>query len=322
MDILRSLRIQAQTKCPLCGAGEGWVAGQRDRQGRPLLTLLCPECGLYRTDPLPESAALREYYFERYRIEYKGVSRPKAHHVLRAALAARDRLGWLRPHLPAGGRWLEAGAGSGEFAFLMERAGLKVTALEPNRGYAEYLRDALGLDVREGFLEDLDPAAERFAGISCFHVLEHHPDPVGALRRMGELLAPGGVLAVEVPNAGFTAVHPGRRFHPAHLVHFHLDNLVGAAEAAGLMAVEARESADGGILWAVFRTAEERTGTLRRMAADVVWACEQGRSAASYYASPRVWARTLSRLAGLGAERLRALAFPGPRAYLTALKLP
>lgn len=284
---------------------------------------MCLGCGLYRTDPLPAAEELREYYRKLYRLEYKGVERPKSHHVLRAARAARDRLRWLRPHLPpGGGGWLEVGAGSGEFAYLMGREGFAVTALEPNAGYAGYLRDTLGLRVREGFLEDLEAAGEGWAGISCFHVLEHHPDPVEALVRMRRLLAPGGVLAVEVPNAAFTAVHPDHRFHEAHLVHFRLESLARAARRAGFGVKECRTSADGGVLWGVFaaegwrEAAESPAEEVGRYLDE-----EKRRSAVRYYGSPRVWGRTLERVARLGWERVRTLRFPGSQAYLAAMKL-
>ena len=45
-------------------------------------------------------------------------------------------------------------------------------------------------------------AAGEFDCVTAFHVLEHVPDPVGAVRRMLGWLAPGGLLVIEVPNAG------------------------------------------------------------------------------------------------------------------------
>jgi SAM-dependent methyltransferase len=313
--------LQSPSTCPLCGSAKATVAGRLDRHRRPLTTLLCLGCGLYRSDPLPSPGQLRAFYEKQYRLEYKGVVKPKAHHVLRAARAARDRLNWLQPHLPDAGRWLDAGAGSGEFAFLMQRHGLDVLALEPNQGYAAYIRDDLQVPVREGFIEDLPASAGPFAGISCFHVLEHHPDPVAALSRFRGLLASGGLLAVEVPNSGFRHIHPSNRFHPAHLVHFNPANLELAAHAAGFATVECRTSRDGGIVWGVFRPGPARAAHPLPEAVDLLTAQERARSAARYYASPRVWGRTMVRVARLGFERCRTVAFTSSHDYLSHLPL-
>jgi SAM-dependent methyltransferase len=318
---MSDLMQESSPTCPLCGSAEAAVAGRLDRQGRPLTTLLCLGCGLYRSDPLPSEEQLRAFYEKQYRLEYKGVARPKAHHVLRAARAARDRLQWLQPHLPDAGAWLDAGAGSGEFAFLLQRRGLDVLALEPNQGYAAYIRDDLRVPVRQGFIEDLPASAGPFAGISCFHVLEHHPDPVAALGRLRGLLAPGGLLAVEVPNSGFAHIHPRNRFHPAHLVHFNPANLELAAHAAGFVTVECRASRDGGIVWGVFRPGQAQAAHPLPEAVDLLAGQERGRSAARYYSSPRVWGRTLVRVARLGLERCRTLGFSSSHDYLSHLPL-
>ncbi len=270
---------------------------------------------------MPNPVELARFYADHYRFEYKGVIRPKPHHTIRAARAARNRLRWLRPCLCGRRRWLDVGAGSGEFAFLMQREGHQTLALEPNRGYARHIRESLEVPVREGFLEDLDPGSEEFDGISCFHVLEHQPDPVGTFRRLRGLLAPDGVLAVEVPNIEFRHVHPGNRFHKAHLVHFSLTTLALAASAAGLAPLVLRTSSDGGILWAVFKAGEVDPVSPEPDAALEALARERRRSAAAYYVSPTVWSRTAARLLNLGLERLRTTTMPPPRTYLSGLPL-
>ena len=66
---------ESSSTCPLCGSAEAAVAGLRDRQGRPLTTLLCLGCGLYRSDPLPSEEQLRAFYATQYRLEYKEIGR-------------------------------------------------------------------------------------------------------------------------------------------------------------------------------------------------------------------------------------------------------
>jgi len=307
--------------CPLCHSRHSAPAGNVDRYGHPLTTVLCLNCGLYRSDPLPSPEELRGFYERLYRLQYKGVARPKAHHILRAARAARDRLRWLEPYLPASGAWLDVGAGSGEFAFLLHRRGLAVTALEPNQGYAAYIHDSLQLSVWQGFLEDVPAAAGPFAGISCFHVLEHLPDPVAALTRLRGLLRPDGILAVEVPNSAFEHIHPNHRFHPAHVVHFHPANLELAARAAGLEPRECRPSADGGVIWAVFRPGAVEPARPLPEVVQTLLRLDARRSPLRYYTSIAVWRRTVQRVTRLVMERLQTLSFPSAYHYLSRLPL-
>ena len=68
--------------------------------------------------------------------------------------------------------------------------------------------------------------------IVAFHVLEHITDPVGELVAWRELLAPDGVLMIEVPNrAGHPLLVTDR--HPEHLHHFTTSSLVALLGACG-----------------------------------------------------------------------------------------
>src|SRR5262244_144512 len=77
-----------------------------------------------------------------------------------------------------------------------------------------------------------------FDVVTAFHVLEHVPDPVAAARRMLDWLAPGGLLIVEVPNAGglgaslFQDAWAGLEL-PRHLSHFTPATLEAVIEKAG-----------------------------------------------------------------------------------------
>jgi SAM-dependent methyltransferase len=100
-------------------------------------------------------------------------------------------------------------------------------------------REQLGVDVREGTIEEDDLGEERYEAITLWHVLEHIPDPVPQLRRLARALVPGGVLALEVPNAGSAvARHTGSGWGSlepdVHVNQFSPSTLRGALERAGL----------------------------------------------------------------------------------------
>jgi hypothetical protein len=90
----------------------------------------------------------------------------------------------------------------------------------------------------------LSPSA-RFDLIILFQVLEHLAEPLTTLRRSAELLEPGGMLVVAVPNlASWQARVFGRSwFHldvPRHQHHFSPGALEYAIQQAGLRVVRTR----------------------------------------------------------------------------------
>jgi SAM-dependent methyltransferase len=216
--------------CPVCGSDrEPFVlTGVRDRVTRETFRLLrCPRCGFARTDPVPPS--LDRYYPERYR-RYGGLSAA----VLRSLYRGRVR-SWLKD-LPAGGRALELGSGTGWMLEALRGAGWHAAGTERTAAAAA-IAAASGADVRVGGLEAFadDPA---FDLVVMFHVLEHLADPMAALRAAHERLAPGGVLVLGLPNlASWQSRMTGRHWMhldvPRHLVHFSPSSMRAALAAAG-----------------------------------------------------------------------------------------
>jgi SAM-dependent methyltransferase len=95
-----------------------------------------------------------------------------------------------------------------------------------------------------GSLDALGSSA-RFDLIILFQVLEHLAEPLVTLRQSADLLAPGGVMVVAVPNfSSWQARVLGRSwFHldvPRHLHHFSPPVLAAAFETVGLKVVRTR----------------------------------------------------------------------------------
>lgn len=117
---------------------------------------------------------------------------------------------YLRPHLTAGTRLLDVGAGPGSIT--VDFAGVvgHVTATEIDENALALSRDlaaSRGLTNLDFSVEDvhsLSFADDSFDVVHAHQVLQHVGDPVQALREMRRVTAPGGVVAVrDADYAGF-----------------------------------------------------------------------------------------------------------------------
>lgn len=116
---------------------------------------------------------------------------------------ASNSAAYLVPSLHVGQSVLDIGCGPGtitaDLAQLVTPG--RVLALEPTEagldlGRAEIERRGLrNVDFVVGDVLSLDLAADRFDVVHAHQVLQHVPDPVGALREMGRVCRPGGIVA-------------------------------------------------------------------------------------------------------------------------------
>src|SRR5262245_30713666 len=98
-------------------------------------------------------------------------------------------------------RVLDVGCGAGSNARILQAQGIEVTAItlsnEEARLAAPFCVRTLVVDVEN---DPLPVTEQRFDLILCSHVLEHLARPSRTLRRLSELVRPGGYALVAVPN--------------------------------------------------------------------------------------------------------------------------
>ncbi|MBV9410086.1 MAG: class I SAM-dependent methyltransferase [Acidimicrobiia bacterium] len=129
----------------------------------------------------------------------------------------------------------DVGCWTGSFLVAARNRGWHAVGVEPS-SWASARARARGLDVRTAELDDHGQAPGSCRLVVMADVLEHLPDPGHALGVAHELLEPGGVLYLTVPDAGSTLARLlGRRWWsvlPMHLQYFtrqSLSRLVGSS---------------------------------------------------------------------------------------------
>ncbi|MEA2237862.1 MAG: hypothetical protein QOC81_2586, partial [Thermoanaerobaculia bacterium] len=199
------------------------------------VVLGCDQCGSARTWPALDDQAIGSWYPK----SYYGTSNVRFNPLFERLTRwfRRRRVGVVR-RLTRPGPVLDVGCGRGLTLHFLREAGYQPVGVELSPLAASHARDRLGLDIRTGdFLAQAFPS-EHFEAVIFWHSLEHMADPARALQRAWEILKPGGLLVVAVPNiASIQAVSAGREwFHldvPRHYVHFSARGLRDALRQRG-----------------------------------------------------------------------------------------
>lgn len=128
-----------------------------------------------------------------------------------------------------GGRILDVGAAAGFILQGFTDKGWNGIGLEPNGSMAQFGREKLGLDIRQGSLESFQ-TDEKFDLISMIQVVAHFYDPITAFQTAANLLKDDGFLLIETWNReSISARIFGKNWHeyspPSVLQWFSLNGL-------------------------------------------------------------------------------------------------
>ena len=118
---------------------------------------------------------------------------------------------------------LDVGCGKGEFVWAALGQGYAVEGLELS---SEAIKVALSNDlpVKEQHLFSSELDTRRWSAITMFEVLEHVDHPMSMIKRVTDLLEPGGILYLNTPNYNSLdrlVLGPNWHvFHPEHITYF------------------------------------------------------------------------------------------------------
>jgi len=161
------------------------------------------------------------------------------------------RLRWLLgTGIPAS--LLEVGCAGGFFLEAAAKAGIAATGIDVSLAAVRFAREELGLAVTAGSFEEAS-FADPVEALCAFAVLEKVEDPHDFLLAARQALAPGGRLAVEVPNiASAAARRLGARWPQAQAGyqrwHFTPDSLARLITRHGFQVI-ARDTVFSRFYW-------------------------------------------------------------------------
>ncbi len=206
----------------------------------------CRVCGFGWTSPQPSADDLPKYY----PTTYHGDTRKTLDEYLSGSLTRsrswrgeREKVELVEQYVD-GGKILDVGCGEGRFLWAMDPERWTRTGVDFAAATIREIRARIpSLRMIVGDLASESLAGELFDVITFWHALEHMPDTAGCLNRARELLRPGGLVFISLPNldslqAGLFKEH-WYCFDdvPRHLYHFSRRSLDLFLSRAGLKVI-------------------------------------------------------------------------------------
>lgn len=195
------MKTRTLGRCLACGHEGGFrpLAMRYEWQGTAFPAAECPACAMRFLRVQPEGASLAALYSAEYFETDFRCGRSDTHSFDEASFREEnagllDRFERYRGQ----GRLLEVGCASGWLLRHAAERGWRVTGVELSAEAVAHAR-GLGLDVRQGTLEEADLPAASFDLVYMGDVLEHVPDCGVTAARVAGLLAPGGHFFLRGP---------------------------------------------------------------------------------------------------------------------------
>ncbi|HWP39557.1 MAG TPA: class I SAM-dependent methyltransferase, partial [Tepidisphaeraceae bacterium] len=207
----------------------------------PFTLRRCDECGLLFNSPRLDPTGLARLYGRNYyfflRSDAREFDRIVGMYQRSVALIDADF-----PHAGLPRHSIDIGCGRGYLPAVLRELGWDAWGIEISPDAAEYARSRFGLDVFTGTVEQYATSAQarQFALVTAIDVIEHVPDPDGFVAAAAKLVAPGGWLIIDTPNAAAENIRfcgvAWKGFNPFHIYLFTIPNLITLLRRHGMHA--------------------------------------------------------------------------------------
>lgn len=175
--------------CNCCKIRKRWHVKEKKYQS---IILWCKNCGFGWLHPYPTEDELGKLY------KNQGLYHEKIVNETQGGFPERiKKLNQLKPEK---GNILDIGSGMGHFLMHVQQAGWSVEGVEPRVSASEYCYKNFGIKVYNGLFEEWSQK-KLYDVITMWDVMEHVHNPFQIVRKSIDMLAPGGLLVISIPNA-------------------------------------------------------------------------------------------------------------------------
>src|SRR5262245_59602383 len=232
--------------CPVCGGTQRerlWRQSFEQLSNAPLMdgydVTICKECGAGFADDIPSQEVFDAYYRDLSKYEDRGIaSGPQP-----VEQRFRDIAGLLRDFIPNRDvRVLEIGCASGGLLAALRDLGFcRLTGADPSPGCAQAAHEFYGIDAFAASIFNVPDPVEPYGFLILTGVMEHIADVDRAVAEFQRLLAPGGRVYLEVPDASRYQAQqdaPFQEFSVEHINFFSRTSLANLMSLRGFRVIE------------------------------------------------------------------------------------
>lgn len=195
----------------------------------------CLSCNLIQVSPLPTLSAVNQLYQGDYWKNFSFYSSQ----LLAHEKYFRKKITDIKK-LRKDGRLLDVGCAYGTLVKEADNQGFSAEGIDIS-GFAVKQCRKKNLKATTGVITDIKKS-NYYDVVTAFEVVEHERDPLLTVRTANQLLKPGGLLVVSVPDSNsWSAKIMGKYWfgyrHKEHLFHFTKDSLNALLNKAGFLDV-------------------------------------------------------------------------------------
>lgn len=246
MALVASIGQGRAGTCPYCNATSGskTLYPTVDMYEQHFMVNQCGECHTVYLNPAPTDVQLAQAYSEAYYGEQDQKFNSFVERVV--DFFRKQRAIIISNYVPQPAKVLDIGCGNGRFLYhMLKRGNYEAHGVELPGKAAERAAQVKGIHLKLGNLNAADFPTGFFDAVTMFHVIEHLKQPRQTLQTISQILKPGGIAYISMPNIDSwqSRLFKGKWLHldpPRHLFFLSPTHLQSEMKSLGFNLISER----------------------------------------------------------------------------------